>query len=167
MLFAEIKKKNQKKVKKIINKWNIQSQISNSFPFKVEQFFLCYNFKKKENSSHGMNDVTLFWTLFVSANFSACMWYYLITLEMACSSHLTLLYYLNWWTLVETKGPSPVSWPMLEPLSLLLVKGGSLTSCAAGILLYVFIRLLPQCRLVNYARLSTTSLYCFLCTLSQ
>lgn len=51
------------------------------------------------------------------------MWYYLIALEMACSSHLTLLYYLNRWTLVETKGPSPVSWPVLEPLFMPLVKG--------------------------------------------
>lgn len=38
------------------------------------------------------------------------------------SSHLTLLHYLNWWTLIETKGPGPVSWPVLELLFMLPVK---------------------------------------------
>lgn len=37
---------------------------------------------------------------------------------MTCSSHLTLLHYLNWWTL-DTKGPSPVSWPAFELLFML------------------------------------------------
>lgn len=46
---------------------------------------------------------------------------YISTLEMSCSSHLTLLHYLNWWT-PETTGPSPVSWPALEPLFMLPVK---------------------------------------------
>lgn len=63
--------------------------------------------------------------------------------KMFCSSHLTLLHYLNWWTR-ETNGPSPVSWPPLEPLFMLPVKRGRLTSCTAGILLYIFTRPRPH-----------------------
>lgn len=51
------------------------------------------------------------------------------------------------WTdepLLKQKGPGPVSWPALELLFMLPVKGGWLTSCAAGILLYALISPLPR-----------------------
>lgn len=60
---------------------------------------------------------------------------------MTCSSHLILLHYLNWWTL-DTKGPSPVSWPAFELLFMLPAawkkcwwRGGGLALRAARILL--------------------------------
>lgn len=82
---------------------------------------------------------------------------YISILEMSCSNHLALY----WWAL-ETKGHSPVSWPALEPL-FMPVKRGWLTSCSAGILLYIFIRPRPQCQLVNDSSLSSASLHHILC----
>lgn len=103
----------------------------------------------------------------VSLRVNKLMQDYLIRLEMAWSSSLThvmLSELMNPCWITKTQ---PCLVTAARTFFMLTVKGVWLTSCTAGILLYIFIRPLPQWRPETGSRRSGTSPRRFLCTESK